>query len=203
MADRTQRTRGIAQTLLVVAAAGLWVASRLPWVRIRSFDGLGAPATTTLIGATWSAALLPLAVVLVATAVAAVAVRGWALRILAGLTALISAAAGYLAIGQWAAGDVAARAAELSHIAVESLTSGTERYYLGAGITLAAAAGTLVAAALLMRSAGANTGRYTTPAARRALAQDTVVDDAAGPGMSERMIWDALDEGRDPTAEGR
>lgn len=33
----------IAQATLVVAAGALWVASRLPWVVIRSFDGLGPP----------------------------------------------------------------------------------------------------------------------------------------------------------------
>ncbi|PRC53537.1 TIGR02234 family membrane protein, partial [Mycobacterium sp. ITM-2017-0098] len=33
----------IAQLLLALAAAGLWGASRLTWVQISSFDGLGQP----------------------------------------------------------------------------------------------------------------------------------------------------------------
>ena len=70
----------VAQLLLVVSALGLWVASRLPWVAVRSFDGLGQPKTSTLSGATWSNALLPLAVLLLAAAVAGLAVRGWLLR---------------------------------------------------------------------------------------------------------------------------
>ncbi|MGA7054731.1 MAG: TIGR02234 family membrane protein, partial [Mycobacterium sp.] len=74
----------IAQLLLVVAAGALWAASRLPWVVIRSFDGLGPPKEVTLSGATWSTALLPLALLILATAVAALAVRGWRLRALAG-----------------------------------------------------------------------------------------------------------------------
>src|SRR5262249_6847970 len=78
---------GIAQLLLVAAAGALWTASRLPWVAIRSFDGLGPPKVVTLSGASWSTALLPLALLMLAAAVAAVAVRGWPMRLLAGLLA--------------------------------------------------------------------------------------------------------------------
>ncbi|OBJ71643.1 TIGR02234 family membrane protein [Mycobacterium sp. 1274756.6] len=199
----SRRPLTIAQVLLAVAAAALWVASRLPWVSIRSFDELGPPTTTTLSGAEWSTVLLPAALVLLAAVVAALAVRGWPLRVLALLVAALSLALGYLAIGQWAASDVAARAAHLAQIPVQSLTAGTERHLLGAGITMVAAVCALVAAVLLMRS-GAGRGaatKYATPAARRESAQD---DDAEAGPMSERLIWDALDEGRDPTdTEGR
>jgi uncharacterized membrane protein (TIGR02234 family) len=196
--DRWGRlTIRLAQALLVVAAAALWVASRLPWVVLRSFDGLGPPKTTTLSGATWSAALLPLTMLLLTTAVAALAVRGWPLRILALLVAVASLATGYLAISLWVIPDVALRGADLTHVPVISLT-GTERQCLGAAITLVAAVCTLVGAVLLMRaapSARGTTTKYVTPAVRR-----------SQPGrsdgiMSERMIWDALDEGRDPTQD--
>ena len=60
----------IAQVLLVASAVGLWAASRLTWVDLRTFDGLSPPKLTTLSGAAWSAALLPLALVLLTTAVA-------------------------------------------------------------------------------------------------------------------------------------
>lgn len=199
----------IAQLLLVVAAGGLWVASQLPWVSIRSFDGLGQPATVTLSGASWATALLPLALLLLAGAVAALAVRGWPLRALAVMVAVVSLATGYLAVGQWVVGEVAARAADLAHIPRQSLTAGTERYFLGAAITLAVAALTLVAATLLMRSASGrgDATKYATPAARRSMVDEDRNETAAGAGpsaMSERMIWDALDEGRDPTdTEGR
>src|SRR5882672_8197253 len=118
MADRHSDRRGrvtirTAQALLVVAATGLWAASRLPWVVLRSFDGLGPPKTTTLSGAAWSAVLLPLALLLLATAVAALAVRGWPLRMLALLVAVASLATGYLAISLWVIPDVAVRGADL------------------------------------------------------------------------------------------
>src|ERR1700744_5056804 len=93
---RARLTIGVPHLLLVIAAATLWAASRLPWVVIRSFDGLGPPKSVTLSGASWSTALLPLALLQLAAAVAALAVRGWALRALAALLALVSFTVGYL-----------------------------------------------------------------------------------------------------------
>src|SRR4051794_40142284 len=108
--DRTGRLMiGIAQVLLVVAAGALWTASRLPWVVVRSFDGLGPPRDVTLNGASWSTALLPLAILMLVTALAAIAVRGWPLRALAGLLAAASFAVGYLSISLWVLPDVAVR----------------------------------------------------------------------------------------------
>jgi uncharacterized membrane protein (TIGR02234 family) len=199
-------TIGIAQVLLVVAAGLLWTASRLPWVVIHSFDGLGPPKSATLPGATWSTALLPLAVLMLATAVAAVAVRGWPMRLLAGLLAVASFAVGYLGTSLWVIPDVAARGADLAHIPLVSLV-GSERHFWGAAIAALAAVCTLIAAGLLMRSATVDrqsTTKYAAPAARRSAAQGDGADPAKPiGGMSERMIWDALDEGRDPTDRPR
>ena len=195
----------IAQLLLVLAAVGLWVASRLPWVVLRSFDGLGQPRTTTLTGATWSTALIPCAVLLLAAAIAAIAVRGWPLRLLALLVAVVSAGTTYLAITLWTVRDAAPRAASLVDLPVASLV-GSARHHWGAGITLASAVGTLLAAVLLMRAAvkgGPTADKYTSPAQRRAVA----VEGGSSETMSERMMWDALDHGDDPTrdsgSEGR
>jgi uncharacterized membrane protein (TIGR02234 family) len=200
MADNQPAAAGrltirIAQVLLVASAVGLWAASRLAWVDLRTFDGLSPPKVTTLSGAAWSSALLPLALVLLAAAVAALAVRGWALRALAVLVALASLAAGYLAVSTLEIPDVAARAAELARVPLVELV-GSQRYYPGPVTTLAAAVCTLIGAVLLMRAAASDRGaatKYLTPAARR-----SVVARDDGP-MSERMIWDELDEGRDPT----
>src|SRR5882757_9076576 len=141
-----RQTIRIAQVLLVASAVGLWAASRLAWVDLRTFDGLSPPKLTTLSGAAWSSALLPLALVLLATAVVALV--------------------------------------------------GSKRYYPGPVITLVTGVCALIGAVLLMRAATSARGtatKYLTPAARRSAATR---DD--GP-MSERMIWDELDEGRDPT----
>ena len=216
--DRPRRltgrlTIGIAQLLLVVAAGALWTASLLPWVVVRSFDGLSPPKEVTLSGASWSTALLPLALLMLATAAAALAVRGWPLRALAGLLAAASLAVGYLGISLWVIPDVALRGAELAHMSVISLV-GSERRYWGAGIAVAAAVCTLIAAMLLVRSASDSRSaresatKYAAPAARRsnALREDAngaMLEGPDTPEMSERMIWDALDEGRDPTDRPR
>jgi uncharacterized membrane protein (TIGR02234 family) len=207
---RARLTIGIAQLLLVVAAGLLWTASRLPWVVIRSFDGLGPPKEVILAGSSWSTALLPVALLMLATAVAALAVRGWALRAMAGLLAVISLAIGYLGVSLWVLPDVAVRGAELAHISLVTLV-GSERRYWGAGVAVAAAVCTLIAAVLLMRSAmsaRAGAKKYAAPATRRSNARregadGVMLEEPGAPEMSERMIWDALDEGQDPTDRPR
>lgn len=185
----------LAQLGLVLAAAALWVASRVTWVEVTSFDGLGEPRTVGLSGATWSTALVPLGVLLLAAAVAVLAVRGWPLRALALLVAAASAGIAYLAISLWAIVDVAVRASYLAESPVADLI-GTQRHYLGAVITVVAAVVALGCAVLLMRAAGserAGADRYTRGRAEQS---------GKTPGeMSERAIWDALDTGSDPTQE--
>ncbi len=215
---RGRRIIALAQLLLVFAAAALWVASRFTWVAIRSFDGLGPPKEIALSGASWSTALLPLAIVNLAAAVAALAVRGWQLRALAGLLAAVSFAIGYLGVSLWALPDVAARGADLAHVPVATLV-GSARQYSGASATVLAGACTLMAGALLMRAASsvgsARSGgtKYLAPGARRSAARGSLAGEAdvgdharpqgGQPQLSERMIWDALDEGRDPTDRPR
>ena len=173
----------IGQLLLLIAAVALWVASRMTWVEVSSFDGLGQPETTTLNGGAWSTALVPLAVIVGA----------------------LSAVMAYLAISLWVVPDVAVRAAGLADVPVADLLD-TQRHYWGAVLTLSAALLTLAGAVLLMRApvkVASDDDRYEAPARRREAARRRA---SAGDDMSERMMWDALDEGRDPTkpdTEGR
>jgi uncharacterized membrane protein (TIGR02234 family) len=182
----------LAQLLLLASAGALWVGARMVWVDVQSFDGLGQPKSTVLNGASWSTALVPLAVLLLAAAVAALAVRGWPLRLLAVLVAAASALTAYLAISLWVIRDVAPRAAHLAEVPITNLV-GSQRHYGGAIVTLVAAVVTLVGAVLLVRSAA----RAKSEAARYERRGAPSTQEAAAP--SERAIWDALDEGRDPT----
>jgi uncharacterized membrane protein (TIGR02234 family) len=182
-----------APLLLVLSAAALWGASRMVWVDVQSFDGLGQPKTTALTGGTWSTALVPLAAILLVAVVAPIAVRGWRLGVLAVVIAGMSAVMGYLAISLWVIRDVAVRAVHLAGVPAADLV-GTQRHYGGAILTLVAAIGTLVGAVLLLRSVAKprpEVDRYE----RRGSAQSPEDDS----DTSERVIWDALDEGRDPT----
>ncbi|MFG1935111.1 TIGR02234 family membrane protein [Mycobacterium sp. NPDC048908] len=182
----------LAQVLLLVSAGALWAGSRMVWVDVQLFDGLGQPKTTALHGASWSTALVPLAVLLLAAAVAALAVRGWPLRLLSLLVAAASALTAYLAISLWVIGDVAVRAAHLADVPITNLV-GTQRHHGGAIVTLAAAVVTLAAAVLLLRSVA-----RAKPDAARYERRIAASPQEAG-ASSERAIWDALDEGRDPT----
>ena len=133
-----------------------------------------------------------LAVLLLAAAVAALAVRGWPLRLLAVLVAASSALTAYLAISLWVIRDVAVRAAHLADVPITNLVD-TQRHYGGAIVTLVAAVLALAGAVLLVRSAA----RAKPEAARYERRAAPPPQEAAAP--SERAIWDALDEGRDPT----
>lgn len=187
----------VGQLLLLLSAGALWVASRLTWVSVTSSDGLGPDKTINLSGVAWTNGLLPMAVLLLAAALAALAVRGWALRAVALLVAVVCFALGYLGTSLIVMPDVGPRGAEVAGVPVATLVD-SQRHLPGAVLTLLAAVTALVAAVLLMRSAVSSAhqaARYAAPG---------LSGDAAG--MSERGMWDALDEGRDPTrsdTEGR
>jgi uncharacterized membrane protein (TIGR02234 family) len=195
----------IGQLALLVAAGALWLASRMTWVVVSSFDGLGQPETATLNGAAWSTALVPLALILLAAALKSMVGPRWQLRLLALVVGALSTVMAYLAISLWVIPDVAVRAAGLAEVPLADLV-GTQRHYWGAIVALMAAVLTLAGAVLLLRAPVKNESKdekYEAPARRREAVRRRAAD---GDDMSERMMWDALDDGRDPTkpdTEGR
>jgi uncharacterized membrane protein (TIGR02234 family) len=195
----------IGQLALLVAAGALWLASRMTWVVVSSFDGLGQPETATLNGAAWSTALVPLALILLAAALKSMVGPRWQLRLLALVVGALSTVMAYLAISLWVIPDVAVRAAGLAEVPLADLV-GTQRHYWGAIVALIAAVLTLAGAVLLLRAPVKNESKdekYEAPARRREAVRRRAAD---GDDMSERMMWDALDDGRDPTkpdTEGR
>lgn len=191
----------LAQILLLISAGALWAASQLPWVSVTSFDGLTHPQTSTLNGAAWSNALLPMALLLGAAALAALAVRGWLLRVVALLLGAACLVLGYLGVTLITIPDIAPRGADLAGVPIATLVD-SERFLAGAVVTLAAALGALMAAVLLMRAAV----RHDHAADRSSKYRAPGASGDSGPDpLSERGIWDALDQGRDPTGdtEGR
>jgi uncharacterized membrane protein (TIGR02234 family) len=197
--------RHIGQLVLLVAAGALWLASRMTWVVVSSFDGLGQPETATLNGAAWSTALVPLALILLAAALKSMVGPRWQLRLLALVVGALSTVMAYLAISLWVIPDVAVRAAGLAEVPLADLVA-TQRHYWGAIVALIAAVLTLAGAVLLLRAPVKNESKdekYEAPARRREAVRRRAAD---GDDMSERMMWDALDDGRDPTkpdTEGR
>lgn len=195
----------LGQLSLLLAAGALWLASRMTWVTVSSSDGLGLPETAKLNGGTWSTALVPLALILLAAVLKSTMGPWWQQRLLALVVGVMSAVMAYLAISLWVIPDVAVRAAGLAEVPVADLV-GTHRHYWGAVLTLVAAVLTLAGAVFLVRAPvkdQSDEEKYEAPARRREAARRQA---AEGDDMSERMMWDALDDGRDPTkpdTEGR
>ena len=195
---------------MALAAAAMWGASRLTWVTVSSSDGLTEPRTDELVGATWFGALTPLALVLLAAIAAVLATRGWLRRlvgILIGLVAAVTAVPPFaLLTGSGATED---RAATLAELPGRATVTSVETAAFPAWLTLVAALAAFVAAVLLAKmpeDAARLSGKYDNPVVRRAAASDEVAKrrgEAAGENedLSQRVLWDALDAGADPTED--
>ncbi|MFZ2173265.1 MAG: TIGR02234 family membrane protein [Rhodococcus sp. (in: high G+C Gram-positive bacteria)] len=191
--------------LLAVAALCSWAASRMTWVEVTSSDGLGEARTQALVGSTWAAALTPLALALVAAIAASFAVKGWALRVLGGLVgavAVVTAVPAVQLLVSGASDEDAARLAELPGRAV------VQQVVVHAGpavLVLLGAVAALAAAVELVRRPRVRAGlssKYDSPGARREAAKKARGDTTDEP-VTQRMLWDALDAGEDPTVEDK
>lgn len=206
-----QRTRlaAVSVVLLLIGAVCLWASSRMTWVRVESFDGLGEERSTDLIGGTWAAASTPLALALLAAVAASFAVRGWASRVLAVLVALVAVGAGVPAVQALAGGASEGRAAELAELPSRAEVVSVEAFVLPALVAAVGALAALAASIVLLRKPTARqvlSSKYDAPAARRdevarraRTASERPTESSEGEDMTERMLWDALDAGDDPT----
>ncbi|WP_280267423.1 Trp biosynthesis-associated membrane protein [Nocardia wallacei] len=211
--------------LLAVAAVALWGSSRMTWVTLVSSDGLTEPRTHRLNGGEWFGALTPLALVLVAAIAAVFATRGWLRRLVGVVVALIAAVAAVpgfaLVTGR---GKIAERAAALAELPARAQVDQVTSASLPAVLSLVGALAAFAAGVLLARmpqETARLSGKYDNPVFRRAAAADQVAaqqaksaerqpgdtakpaaaqpDSAAPEQLSERVLWDALDAGTDPT----
>lgn len=195
--------------LLALAAAGLWASSRMTWVTVHSADGLTEPRTDDLDGATWFGALTPLALVLVASIAAVFAVKGGLRQLLGVVIAVVAAVAAVpgfaLTVG---AGRTAERAGTLAELPVRAVVESAQTHLAPAILSIVAALCAFTAGVLLTRRAAPSTelsGKYDNPVFRRADASAQVSkqreDDGAAAPLSDRVLWDALDAGTDPTED--
>ncbi|MFD6269693.1 TIGR02234 family membrane protein [Nocardia asteroides] len=193
--------------LLALAAAGLWASSRMTWVTVHSADGLTEPRTDELVGATWFGALTPLALVLLASIAAVFAVKGGLRQLLGVVIAVVAAVAAVpgfaLVMGE---GRTAERAGTLAELPVRAVVSSADVHVAPAILSIVAAVLALAAGVLLTRRTGQSgqlSGKYDNPVFRRADASAQVnkqrEDTATAAPLSDRVLWDALDAGTDPT----
>ncbi|MBE7160210.1 MAG: TIGR02234 family membrane protein [Williamsia herbipolensis] len=210
-----------AAVLLVLAAAALWGASRLPWATLTAQDGLSPARDFTVHGSDWSPWLTPVAIVLVAAVAATVALKGWALRLTALVVAVIGIVSVLPVISLLTGDDPGAYAARSIDLAGRyQVASVDTRPWVAIVVVLGAVLAVSAATVLLRVARGATSmsSRYRSPAARRAELEETVFaeraaaerqdpsatttgDAPADPSeqVTERMLWDALDTGADPT----
>ncbi|MFD6224795.1 TIGR02234 family membrane protein [Nocardia asteroides] len=193
--------------LLALAAAGLWASSRMTWVTVHSADGLTEPRTDELVGATWFGALTPLALVLLASIAAVFAVKGGLRQLLGVVIAVVAAVAAVpgfaLVMGE---GRTAERAGTLAELPVRAVVSSADVHVAPAILSIVAAVLALAAGVLLTRRTGQSgqlSGKYDNPVFRRADASAQVnkqrEDTGTAAPLSDRVLWDALDAGTDPT----
>ena len=207
-AEPTSASRGTAvprTLLLALSAAALWGSSRMTWVHLTSSDGKTLERTTDLDGSTWAAAMTPHALALLAAIAASFAVRGWALRVVGLLVALVAIAVAVPAVQLLVSGASADRAVELAELSGHPEDLSTTVSVLPALLALLGAVAALGAAVLLMRKPpvrGGLSSKYDNPAARREAAAKLGQGDkpASDEPVTQRMLWDALDAGEDPTA---
>lgn len=202
---RASRGTAVPRTLLLaLSAAALWGSSRMTWVHLTSSDGKTLERTTDLDGSTWAAAMTPLALALLAAIAASFAVRGWALRVVGLLVAFVAVAVAVPAVQLLVSGASADRAVELAELSGHPEDLSTTVSVLPALLALLGAVAALGAAVLLMRKPpvrGGLSSKYDNPAARREAAAKLGQGDtpASDEPVTQRMLWDALDAGEDPT----
>jgi len=176
----------------------------MTWVHLTSSDGKTLERATDLDGSTWAAAMTPLALALLAAIAASFAVRGWALRVVGLLVALVAVAVAVPAVQLLVSGASADRAVDLAELSGHPEDLSTTVSVLPALLALVGAVAALGAAVLLMRKPpvrGGLSSKYDNPAARREAAAKLGQGDkpASDEPVTQRMLWDALDAGEDPT----
>lgn len=212
----TRRMRLLAPVvLLLVAAALLWVASRMVWLDVAAFNDQSGEARRELAGGDWQPALVPLALGSLAAIAAVALVRGVAARAVGAVIALLGVATGTLVFSAFGEVDEdrvhtvitsdegqartdAGPGAEGSE-SVPQWSSITEVSARPAGpaVTGLGAAALLAAGFVVMvwpARPVVRDDRYVTPAARR---EETSTAEAEGD--EGRDLWRELDDGRDPT----
>ncbi|CAM04937.1 tryptophan-associated transmembrane protein [Saccharopolyspora erythraea NRRL 2338] len=177
--------------LMLAAAAMLWGAGALVWVGQRYRTPLGQELTAGPAGSALRPELVPLALATLAAIAAVLATGGW-LRRLIGL--LVLAEGGMLVwravdwhLGGWFA--YAGPKVPPGSVPVGGFASNPA----GPLLMSAAAALLVVAGALVVSRAGrmpAMGAKYSAPGEARRESRDP-----------DRKLWDALDEGRDPTVD--
>jgi hypothetical protein len=181
------RSVAVATTLvLVIAAAMLWAASAVTWAQQRFRTPFSGDVTFTATGATVRPELVPVALVTLAAIAAVLATGRWSRRVLGAVLCLAGAFLVWRAVGLPVAGVYPGVPPGSTPIAGPSANPVGPILMVVAALALAGAGFLLVRYAHRMPEMG---GKYAAPGEKR-----TSKD-------PHKRLWDALDEGEDPTDE--
>ncbi|KAA2258883.1 Trp biosynthesis-associated membrane protein [Solihabitans fulvus] len=174
--------------LLLLGAAALWGSSKLTWSwTVDSIPAHGA-VVREVDGAGTTPALVPLALLALAAVAAVVAMGGWLRRVLGAVLVLLACALGWVAVTAAAGSGLVFLSAAQYEQAHHAMVVG----YVGRGLAGLAAVILLTAGVVLVLRGHRLPrlgGSYQTPgAARKAIDPD-------------KELWNALDQGDDPTAD--
>lgn len=166
--------------LLVLAALSLWLASRLAWSWSRQQTPLHGMVVDRQNGGQVQPALVPLALLSLASIAAILAVGGWPRRVVGVLVALVGVAAVWIG------------ASDLSVVfGVRPNGYPTGEVLSGHGLAMLAGVLLMAAGVQVVRTAGVLPrlgASYQTPRAARQVRDPN------------KELWHALSEGRDPTS---
>ena len=166
--------------LLVLGAVVLWLASRLTWEWSRQLTPLRGTVVVARRGSEVAPALVPIAIVAVAAVAAVLAIGGWFRRVVGVLVVLAGAGAVWVGVS----GLPTAFGAHPNGYPLSQVVTG-HVFAVLAGLVVLAAGVLVIRNADRMPRLG---GGYQTPgAAKRRRDPDA-------------ELWQALSEGRDPTA---
>ncbi|WP_225976685.1 MULTISPECIES: TIGR02234 family membrane protein [Corynebacterium] len=202
---------------IALGAVVAWVSTRMVWVSVDSFDDKSGAASFEILGATWSTELAAIALLFLASVVAAAVLRPLVRRVIGGVVAVAGVVGGYAPLSVLGGEPDPSRARALlladSHDAgasaagtsqqVQTLTEwasiqAVDSSTLGPALALVACASAVFGGVLLLLQPGqarAASNKYEKRAARR----EKLGEDLRESPDSGRVMWDALDEDIDPT----
>lgn len=200
---------------LGIAAAALWGASRLTWLKVDIFDDKSGEASHDLVGAVWSTEQSAIALLLLASVVAALALRRLGRRLIGVVAAVGALVASWSPMQLLSAGADPERvksiltsgAASQRSTAPVSVTewaqiTGVHTEPLGPTLALVASALALLAGVVVALRPGTDSPRTNRFEAKKTRQDKLAADLAEDPG-SHRVMWDAIDADVDPTDTAR
>lgn len=204
-------TRYVCPAVFGLSGLASWLLARLPWMHATVNDDKAGDSVEALSGAAWATELQIASFALIAFLLVALVTKSAGRRVTGVLAALAGAVLAYspimlLTAGAdservWnilATGAVSAKATDPVRISQWAEITGVDVSAIGPGCTVVAAAAAIVAGVILAMRPGKDTKKADMLEATGTRRQQLESDIEAAPD-SERVMWDALDEGIDLT----